>query len=181
MHVIKKDNIETIYVPEYLKQILPYHEGQSVSYLSSGGGTIDAVVKINSYYSTVAACASCEMHREEAIEYTFNVANVYNPFVRIGIDNRPNIFMTIFSPAHDYKTGSGFDFLTETNIAQPISNGPRQTCHASMVLNGKTYNNVLEILNGSDPGTLSRAYYTVDKGLIGFSYSGGGYIYTLVE
>jgi hypothetical protein len=176
----KKDKEKdiTIFVPAYLKQMLPYTNGQIIRYTKGSGSPVEATVSVTTDFSLHASCASCAPYsREEYITYDFNVGTLR--FMQLGIDNRPNIFMSIMSPEHNFQIGGGFDFLTETGIAQPICNGPRQTCIPSIILNGKTYLNVLEISNGNPPfNQINKAYYTVSQGLIGFVY-GSGLTYSL--
>ncbi len=176
----KKNNEKdiTIYVPAYLKQMLPYTNAQTIRYTKGSSSTIQATVTIESGFSLHSSCASCAPYsNEEYITYYFKVGNT--AFVTIVIDNRPIIFMSIMSPEHSFQIGGGFDFATETGIAQPVCSGPRQTCIPSITLNGKTYLNVLEISNGTPPvDQIQKAYYTVSQGLIGFVY-GNGITYSL--
>lgn len=175
----KGNDVETVYVPAYLKQMLPYNDGQNISYINGAGNTVNATVQKTTYWSTVSACQGCPVTKKiEYYVYKFLVGTT--TFVYISIDNRPNIFMSIFSPQDNYNIGGGFDFLVTEGVAQPVCSAPRQTCVSSVTLNGITYNNVLEIISGAtQPNQLVKAYYTVAQGLIGFSY-GSGVTYRLM-
>ena len=174
----KKDKVPTTYVPDYLKQMLPYHDGQTIRF-NGNYGVIDAIISAKSGFITKSSCPSCDPYiREEYLEYHFNVGTTR--FVKISVDVRPNVFLGIYSPLANFQSGGGFDFLTKEGLPQFICNGPRQTCLTSIVLNGKTYFNVLEIRNGTSADQIIEAYYSVEKGLIGFAY-GNGSIYYLVE
>ncbi len=174
----KKDKIETIYVPDHLRKMLPYTNGQIIRFANGGGNIIETKAELRSGMVEKAYCAGCETYRkEEYIECKFNIG-LYN-FVTFSVDNRPNIFMSIMSPRDNYQQGSGFDFLTAENASQPICNGPRQTCLGTVTLNGDVYNDVLEVISGATQADkLTKAYYTVAKGLIGFAY-GDGLLYSL--
>ena len=173
----KKDKVETTYVPTYLKQMLPYTNGQSIRFIGSNGGIIEANISVTSGFVEKSNCASCEIYaREEYINYYFKVG--IHPFAQFSADIRPIIFMSIFSPQDNYQIGGGFDFLIAEGMAQPICNGPRQMCLSNIVLNGQTYNNVLEVISGATGSNqLTKAYYTVTQGLIGFRY-GNGFTFT---
>ena len=174
----KKDKVPTTYVPDYLKEMLPYQNGQTIRF-NGNYGVIDAIISASSGFVTKSACSSCEPYvREEYLEYRFNVGT--KPFVKFSVDVRPNVFLGIYSPMANFQSGGGFDFLTKEGIPQPICDGPRQTCLSTLILNGKSYSNVLEIRNGTSADQIIKAYYTVEKGLIGFAY-GNGSIYYLDE
>jgi hypothetical protein len=176
----KKNNEKdiNIYVPAYLKQMLPYTNGQTIRYTKGSGTPIQATITMETAFSLRSSCAGCEPYsNEEYITYYFKVGGT--TFVTLVIDNRPIIFMSIMSPEHIFQIGGGFDFATEIGVAKPICNGPRQICIPSITLNGKTYLNVLEISNGTPPvDQIQKAYYTVSQGLIGFVY-GNGITYSL--
>lgn len=173
----KKDNVGITYVPAYLKQMLPYSNGQTIRFIDSNGGTIQANITVTSGITEKSNCASCPVYaKEEYINYEFKVG--INQFIRISIDVRPNIFVSIFSPLDNYQIGNGFDFLVEEGIPQPVCNGPRQTCISSIILNGQTYTNILEVISGATSSTqLTKAYFSSTQGLIGFKY-GSGFTYT---
>jgi hypothetical protein len=177
----KDDDVQsdtTIYVPAYLKQMLPYTNGQTIRYTKGSGSPIQATLSITTDFSVKSNCPSCAPYsREEYKTYYFKVGNM--PFITLGIDNRPIIFMSIMSPEHTFQIGGGFDFNTQSGIAQPACSGPRQACISSISLNGRTYQNVLEVSNGNPPvDQIQKAYYTVSQGLIGFVY-GNGTTYSL--
>jgi len=175
----EKEKYKTVYVPSYLKQMLPYKDGQKLHYSSNYGLTIETIVSVKSNMIKKSACTTCDPYiQEEYIEYTFNVG--LKTLAIISVDNRPNIFMDIFSPHDNYQIGAGFDFWTIEGEPKPMCNVPRQLCLNTVTLNGKTHMNVLEITGGTGNNQLAKAYHTVEKGLIGFSY-GNGNTFALVE
>ncbi len=173
----KKDKVGITYVPKYLKQMLPYSNGQTISFTDSTGNTLDATISVASAIIEKSNCASCPVYaKDEYINYNFFVGT--HPFVQISVDVRPYIFMGIFSPLDNYQQGNGFDFMVEEGKSQPVCNGPRQTCLSSIVLNGRIYTNILEVISGAtDSMQLTKAYYSATQGLIGFKY-GSGFTYT---
>ena len=172
--------IPTLYVPESLKQMLPYKNGQIIRYISTSGHLIEASISMETKIWEKSNCIGCTPYeREETIGYEFLVGT--NPFVRLSIDTRPIIFMSIFSPVDNYQIGGGFDFNTVPGVPQPACSGPRQYCLPSVTLNGNTYTNVLVATNGTTAAKdITKAYYIISKGLIGFEY-GNGYTYSLKE
>lgn len=169
----KKDTINTVYVPSWLRQMIPYTNGQSVSFINSSGGIIQVTVTESNSFVEKSSCPGCTPYvREESIKWKFFSGS--SNFADIQVDNRPNVFMSIMSPLDNYQIGGGFDFLTQDGSSQFICSGPRQTCIPSITLNGKTFTNVLEITNGSPVANrLYRAYYTLSKGLVGYIYGNG--------
>lgn len=175
----KSNKVGITYVPTYLKKMVPYTTGQAIRFIDSFGATLEAFVSMRSGVIEKRNCPTCDIYaREEYFYYSFMVGN--HSFVQISVDVRPNVFMTIFSPTANFQTGGGFDFLMQNGVAQPICNGPRQTCLNSIVLNGQTFNNVLEIINGATGANqLIKAYYTVSQGLVGFKY-GNAYTFSKI-
>ncbi|AXY73168.1 hypothetical protein D3H65_03900 [Paraflavitalea soli] len=175
-----KEKTNAVYVPDHLKLMLPYTNGQVVQYSSPVGRVVQATVAITSRIAKKAYCASCDPSvLEETISYVFTASG--KTFVNISVDTRPRIFMSVYSPLDNFQVGAGFDFETMEDVAQVSCNAPRQSCLSSVVLNGKTYTNMLQVISGaSADAQLTKAYYTVNKGLIGFAY-GNGTTYTLVE
>ena len=175
-----KERIDITYVPSYLKQMLPYTHGQVIRFIDTNGQTIEALISKRTDFVNKASCANCDPYaKEEYIEYTFSVG--IHSFISLSVDNRPFLFMSILSPYDNYKIGGGFNFEVEAGISQPLCNGSRQTCLASITLNGKTYSDVLEVISGAtEMNQLTKAYYTVNKGLIGFVY-GNGMAFTASE
>jgi hypothetical protein len=172
----KKEKLATTYVPAYLKQMLPYTDQQELRFArvpNPPNPSFNAKVKITSYISEQSACMNCPPNKRiEYIRYRFYDGN--RSFAEFTIDNRPYIFLSIMSPLDNYNIGAGFDFSVTEGVAVPVCNGPRQTCIGSITLNGVAYSNVLEVISGSTaPNELTKAYYTVEKGLIGFKYGSG--------
>lgn len=176
----KKEKTPSMFVPEYLKKMLPYRNGQVVRYANPFGRSVEATVAINSRIIKKANCPSCDASvLEETIGYVFTSGG--KTFVNISIDTRPHIFMSIYSFIDNFQVGAGFDFETMEDVPQPSCNAPRQSCLSSVMLNGNWYTDVLQVISGaSGDAQLTKAYYTVSKGLIGFAY-GSGITYTLVE
>lgn len=178
--ICNKEKTNAVFVPDHLKLMLPYTNGQVLRYTSPFGRVVEATVAINSRIAKKAYCASCDPSvLEETISYVFTASG--KTFANMAVDTRPKIFMSIYSPLDNFQVGAGFDFETMDETPQASCNAPRQSCLSSIVLNGKTYAHVLEVISGaSGDAQLTKAYYTVSKGLIGFAY-GSGITYTLVE
>ena len=122
----KSNKVGITYVPAYLKQMVPYTSGQTIRFIDTFGGILEASVTVTSGIAEKSNCATCDVYeRDEYFNYYFNVGNY--SFVHISVDVRPNVFMSIFSPQDNFQTGGGFDFLMQDGVAQPICNGPRQT------------------------------------------------------
>jgi hypothetical protein len=168
----KKDKVEVTPVPDYLQKMIPYKVGETIIYRNENGAIITATVEKESYISEQSACSGCPVAiRTEIIKCKLVTGG--KRFIDFQLDNRPIVFLGIWSPLENYQTGGGFDFYVTEGISQPICNTSRQTCLPSVILNGTTYINVLEIYNGGTPDKISKAYYTVEKGVIGFRYSNG--------
>ena len=176
----RKDKIPTLPASPELKKMLPYQNGQIVRFASTQGRVVEAVVTTKMGVVKKSACATCDVEvYEEYMECIFTAGT--RPFVQMSVDNRPNVFMTISSPEDNYQIGGGFDFATIEGTSQPSCTAPRQACLDSVVLNGKTYPKVLEVISGANGSSqLTKAYYTVNKGLLAFAY-GNGNTYLLVE
>lgn len=176
----RKDKIPTLPASPELKKMLPYSNGQIVRYASTQGRVVEAVVAAKMGVTKKSACATCDAYvYEEYMQCIFTVGT--KSFVQMSVDNRPHVFMSISSPEDNYQIGGGFDFDTIEGTSQPSCTAPRQACLDSVVLNGKTYSKVLEVISGANGSTqLTKAYYSVNKGLLGFAY-GNGNTYLLVE
>ena len=159
--------------------MLPYSDGQTVRF-TNGIVTLNSYVQKETSMMQISNCAGCDIIRqEESITFKFRVG--FNQFVSFSIDNRPDIFLNIFSPEDNYMIGAGFDFKTQPGVALPLCNAPRQSCIGTISFNGRIYNDVLEIVSGaSGQGELTKAYYNVNKGLIAFRY-GNGMTYSLAD
>lgn len=174
----KKDTVETKYVPAWIKQMLPYTNGQVVTFVNGSGHEVQAVIEMKYGYVEKSACAGCDPYvREQWVSINFTVAA--RPFINMSADVRPDIFLTIFSPLDNFQVGAGFDFKTEEGVAKPSCSAPRQTCVGTKILNGTTYPDVLEVISGATASNvLTKAYFTISKGVIGFAY-GDGTTYSL--
>ncbi|MCW3080618.1 hypothetical protein [Segetibacter sp.] len=175
-----KEKFPTRYVPDSLKQMVPYRDADVIQYANASGSILNVRIGKEGGFIEKSTCVGCEPYeREETIGYVFYVG--VKTLVRLSIDTRPFIFMTIYSPEDNYQIGGGFDFATVEGVPLPLCspNLPRQKCLSSVTLNGKIYYNVLEANNFTTaPKELSKAYYTVEKGLVAFSY-GNGNTYSL--
>ena len=169
----KGNDVETIVVPDYLKQMVPYVDSQTVRFKNNLGTIILSTVSKKHEYIERTSCPGCDVYaREEFIRYTLKVDTM--PFVQLSIDNHPYISLFLFSPENGYLSGLGFNFSTMQGTPQPNCNTGRQTCLDAVTLNGITFNNVLEIDSGvSANNQLSKAWYTISKGLVGFRYWNG--------
>lgn len=171
----KKEQVQTLRLSAELRRMLPYVDGQTVSFTNGQGTTIEAKVNVKKGTTKKSACNNCEEYvYEEFMECNMTVGG--KQFVQMSVDSRPLVFMSIYSPEDNYQVGAGFDFATIEGTSQPSCNAPRQTCLDSVsVGGGTTYNRVLEITNGvgNSSNQLVKAYYTVNRGLVGFSYGNG--------
>ncbi len=178
----KEQDLQTLFLSDQLKQMLPYGNGQTVKFTSNQGATIEAAVNVKRGTTKKSACATCEAYvYEEFMEINMTVGG--KPFINMSVDSRPIVFLSIFSPEDNYQIGAGFDFATIEGTSQPSCNAPRQMCFDSLAIGGTyTYNRVLEISNGvsNSSNQLTRAYYTVNRGVIGFAY-GNGITYRLLQ
>lgn len=175
----KKEGINTIYVPASLKQMLPYSNNKKVRFGNSAGYSFESTVLVTQNFIVKSNCSGCPPYvREEYINY--ELVTGQKIFAQLSIDNRPVIFMSVFSPFNFFESGSGFDFETVAGSPAPVCSGIRQRCIDSKTLNGVVYDNVLEIISGAtEPDKIVKAYYTVDKGLIGFEFGDGVVMYLL--
>lgn len=179
MQSCKKDEIPVTRVPGYLKAMLPYVNGETVRFSRNGGSPFPAQVSVEFNLATVSSCQGCDDIRKiETMDARLTVNG--RAFINFGVDNRPNVFLSIMSPDNFFTSGSSFDFLVEDGVSQFLCNAPAQTCLASVVLNGQTFYNVLEISHGIAPDAITQAYYTIQDGLVGFKY-GSGVTYSLVD
>jgi hypothetical protein len=178
----KKEQVQTLFLSDQLRQMVPYGNGQVVRFTNGQGTTIEAAVNVKRGTTKKSACATCEAYvYEEFMEVNMTVGG--KPFVNMSVDSRPIVFMSIFSPEDNYQIGAGFDFATIEGTSQPSCNAPRQTCFDSLSIGGgMTYNRILEISNGvsNSSSQLTKAYYTVSRGLVGFAY-GNGITYRLLQ
>lgn len=178
----KKEQVQTLLLPEQKLQMLPYTNGQTVRFTSNQGATIEAVVNVKKGTVKKTSCNNCTDYiYEEFMEVSMAVGN--KQFVTMSVDSRPVVFMSIYSPEDNYQIGAGFDFATIEGTSQPSCNAPRQECLDSLALDGGiTFSRVLEISNGvtNSSNQLAKAYYTVNRGLVGFSY-GNGITYQLKQ
>ncbi|MBC7935110.1 MAG: hypothetical protein H7Y86_07105 [Rhizobacter sp.] len=174
----KDDQSTTIATPAYLKAIVPYVQGQTFKYKASGGGIINVTMNVSSHFQSQAACSGCEETVVEKVRYSFNTNG--GLMVEMNIDNRPIIFMTIWSPTENLQLGTGFDLMTANGTATLLCNTGNQVCLPSVTLNGRTFTDVIELTNGNQPDKITRAYYNLQQGLVGFVY-GNGLTYRLED
>jgi hypothetical protein len=162
-----------VYVPAYLKAMLPYTNGQSVAFSNGSGQTLNASVAIVSTFYNTGVCGSCaSSSNPELLTYTVSVGA--NKFFVFKLNPEPYIYLSVYSPVDNYVNAGAFDFLGQNGISQPSCGAAGQACLTSITLNGITYTDVLEITVESTFVTnLRKAYYTVDKGLVGFVYANG--------
>ena len=74
----KKNNEKdiNIYVPAYLKQMLPYTNGQIIRYTKGSGSPVQATITIEGGFSPHSSCAGCAPYsNEEYINYYFKVVS----------------------------------------------------------------------------------------------------------
>jgi hypothetical protein len=83
------------------------------------------------------------------------------------------IGLSIYSPVDNYQVAGGFDFSVESGVSQGSCFAQRQACLPSVILNGKTFTNVLEITAMGGSSSAVKAYHTVSHGIVGFKHSNG--------
>lgn len=175
----KKNGGTTHYVPENLKQLVPYSHGQQIKF-SSGSTEVISTVEIKASHVPLINCIICNRYDfEENIVFKFMTGN--KVFVQLQLDLRPTIFMRILSPLHSYVSGESFDMMVNSGELSFACSANRHNCLTTVTLNGKQYTDILEISSvnqGAD--IITQAYYSKIKGLVGFKY-GNGTIFTLVE
>lgn len=176
-----KKNDEVIhYVPDNLKQMTPYTNGQQLVF-SSGASQVNATVSIQTSIIPLVNCIICDRYEfEENIAIKFMVGNAV--FVDMFLDIRPFIFMKIKSPIDNFIISGNFDvFVISEQVAFACS-AVKHNCLPSVTINGKQYFDVVEITSGGipEPNLLAKAWYSKTKGLIGFIY-GSGLLYNLVD
>lgn len=168
-----KDKVTIRRIPDNVHRILPYVEGQAIRFVSNNGNSLTSKVTLKTEIIG-PFISNGETFKVETMSYKLMMGT--QPLVEGSIDNNYIVFMNIWSPEDNYKKGVGFDFYTDQIAAKPLCSGPRQTCVSMVTLNGKTFNDVLKIENGSSYSPydyLSKAWFSVDKGLIGFQYYSG--------
>ena len=161
------------YVPAYIKAMVPYTNGQTLSFSNGSGQIITATVSVTSKFTYSGVCSNCSSTpNPEIITYTLNAGA--NKFMEFIVDPQPYVRFTIYSPLQNYQFANNFNFLVEPGVAQLSCVAGGQVCLPSITLNGKTFINVVEISGtGQD-----RAYHTASQGIVGFKYANGT-IYTL--
>lgn len=175
----KDDEGIKVYVPNHIKAMAPYTQGQRVNFSNGSGHNIQADVSINSVFYNVGVCGSCANHpNPETLTYTLKVGTAN--FAAFVLTPDTYIQLTVYSPINNYQSSAGFNFSAEKDVPQHSCVVTwSQRCLSSITLNGKTFTNVLEISSSSpDLNAPQKAYHTVSKGLVGFTFQNGT-IYTL--
>jgi len=167
-------NFPEIYVPAYLKAMVPYTDGQSVSFSNGTGQVVNATVSITSTFVYTPVCSSCgSPYNGENISYTLNAGS--NKFMEFTVKPYSYIQFTIYSPHNNYQPAGAFNFSVESGVSQGSCFAQGQTCLSSIILNGKTFTNVLEIAKQAPAGSpyIVKVYHTVSQGIVGFAYGNG--------
>lgn len=170
-----KEKAKTPVVPvsEYLQKIVPYTDGQTFLFMSSEGDEIEVRAQVEKNSITVPSCENCDiMHEVEYMSYI--LWDGAKMLAKITVDNRPRVFMAISSPLSDYVYGANFDFSVAEDSDDAVCEA--QACKM-FTLNGHIFSNCIEIRNGAGPHV---AYYSVEKGIVGFTYNDGP-VYFLVK
>ena len=161
-----------VYVPAYLKAMVPYTNGQTVSFSNGSGQVVNATVYITSKFYYNGVCSSCaSAPNPEIITYTLNAA--INRLMVFNVTPETYIGLSIYSPLDNYQLVGGFDFSVESGVSQGSCFAQRQACLPSITLNGKTFTNVLEITAMAGPSSAIKAYHTVSQGIVGFRHANG--------
>lgn len=169
----KKEDVELRKIPANVRQLVPYTEGQRIMFSSPQGGSLQTTVRLASEV-TSERIENGVRYKVEILNYKMMMGS--QPLVEGSIGNLPVVFLNIWSPLDNYQRGGGFDVLTDDIEAKFLCNTGRQTCTPYITLNGKTFNNVTLVSGGTVNGIgdhLTKAWYTVDQGLIAFAYNTG--------
>jgi len=169
----KKDDVELWKIPPNVRQLLPYTEGQKITFSSPQGGSLQTTIKLSSEV-TSERISNGVRYKVEILNYKMMIGS--QPLVEGSIGSVYVIFLSIWSPLDNYQRGGGFDVLTDDKEAKLLCNTGRQTCLPTVTLNGKTFNNVILVSGGTVNGIgdhLTKAWYTAEKGLLGFAYNNG--------
>lgn len=161
-----------VYVPAYLKAMVPYTNGQTVTFSNGAGQLVSATVSITSRFYYNGVCSSCaSAPNPEIITYTLNAGT--NRFMVFEVTPETYISLSIYSPMDSYQLTGALDFSVESGVSQGSCFAQRQACLPSITLNGKTFTNVLEITAIAGPSTIAKAYHTVSQGIVGFIHKNG--------
>jgi hypothetical protein len=166
------DDCPKVYVPSYIKAMVPYSAGQSVSFSNGSGQVVNATVSITSKFVYTPVCSACgNPYNGEYITYSLNAGS--NKFMIFIVTPDTYIPFDIYSPLDNYQIPGGFTFEVEPGVSQGSCYVPRQVCLTSITLNGKTFTNALEITSQGGGSSVVKVYHTVSQGIVGFRYANG--------
>ena len=162
-----------VYVPAYLKAMAPYTNGQSLSFSNGSGQVVNATVSITSTFSSSPVCGGCpDVPNPEQLTYSLNSGT--NKFIVFEMSPETYITLSVYSPLDNFQSRGGFNFSVDAGLIHGSCFAQGQTCLSSIILNGKTFTDVVEItavFSGSS--SLVKAYHTVSQGIVGFKYANG--------
>jgi len=166
-----------VYVPAYIKAVVPYIEGQSVSFSDGSGQVVNATVSITNKFQYSGACGNCPPPvNNEIITYTLNAGA--NKFMEFIVTTDTYIHLYLYSPLDSYQLIAGLSFSVDEGVSHLSCFAQRQACFPSITLNGKTFTNVTEITTMGGSSSVAKAYHTLNQGIVGFVHKNGK-IYTV--
>jgi hypothetical protein len=174
-----KRKIAIIELASYKSGMMPYKHGQQAVFASNINDTVVTTIKDIREILERAPCANCATD-QRIVVYRYQFMKGDKQFALIETDNRPLINVTVRDKFSNYQRGHVFSIITN-EITSFSCDEARHNCLDSVVLNGKTFKNVLEISTGStDATSVNISYYSKTLGFIGFKYSNGE-TYVLVK
>lgn len=174
----------TEFVPQYIKETIPYSQNQKLQFIGSNNDTINCTVNIDIEYFETSSCSGCELTKSEVIYY-YVVDDKHNNLAPLAhfetskrLSDANTILMGINSP-DDYSGGPGWSFLLK-DMSSDFQCNTEQICHSKLTFNGIEYQNVVEFpwdvqLSYNN---INKMYYSKSKGIIQFIYKDSSF-YTL--
>lgn len=181
----KKEN-DVLPVSQYLKSMVPYKKDQLIKFASNDNEVITAKVEVE---ESIETCTTCQPNeKRQVFDYILrNTAEIdYRKVATLEIIDRAEnyVFMTLYSPFHNFSSGIGFDFKTVSHTSQFFVDNERYFSHKTIKIGNKSYNDVLEInytlYSNINENDLVILYYSKENGILKFEYKNGK-SYQLVE
>ena len=174
-----KKGDDIIRVSKYLKDMIPYRQGQIVKFVSDGNEVIIARVEIEQSIENCTACQPKE--KREVLRFILrNTANVeYDKVAVLEIIDRAEnlVFLTLYSPKADFISGMGFDVKTINRTSDFFTDNNVYFFHNEIFIGPTLYRNVLEINYSVYPNQMNYLPYALEysreKGIIRFRYEDG--------
>lgn len=169
-----------------LKATVPYIEGQSVSFSSNWGNTIETVVKYNN--NQMVDCGDC--CESETWEYyetllrttsgqVYNFASLYTNFTA---QQKMDIEITVQASSSGSTWGNQFQYYIKEDGSLDCRGST--LCHPSITINNRVNYNVIEMrqldYSGGGERYIYSTLYSKEKGFLRFTYNNGE-VFTLNE